>query len=176
MKIKIGQKVYLQKYDIAFIMHELSIVPASFMDELFKDKQPFIMSCSEDGYIFDCIFEDPGNVAWIMDQDWIIDYNQYKDTRPTELRNVCEETAEEVSISIRDFNSRDATYRSKYYNEFNEKISKTIHKLDSIEAMIEYLDGKLEFVFPEQTTNLSPISKPAKKPGFFARLFGRGTQ
>lgn len=174
--MKIDQKVYLQKYDIAFITHALNIVPANFMNELFRDRKMFIMSSPEDGYVFDYVFKNPENVVWLMDQDWIVDYDQYRDKPPEELKAICEEIADRINISIRDFNNKDATYRNKHYDEFDEKINQIVHKLDSIEAIIEYFDGKLDFVFPEQLANHSPVSKPAKKPGFFARLFGRGTQ
>lgn len=176
MKMKIDQKVYLQKYDIAFITHELSIIPAGLMNELFKDSRFFIMSDHEDGFVFDCVFEDAETVAWLMEQDWIVDYNQYKDIPPAEIKSICEKFAGEISVSAKNFNSRDEDYRSAHYDECKEELSKMTHKLDSIEAMVEYLEGKLNFVFPEQATGHSSIPKPTKKPGFFARLFGRGAQ
>lgn len=44
MKIKDGQKVFLQKYEVAYIMHELNLVPAGIIEEVFKDGKPFIMA------------------------------------------------------------------------------------------------------------------------------------
>lgn len=134
------------------------------------------MSSPEDGFVFSCAFEDTENTAWLMEQDWIVDYDQYKNMPPVELRSICEKLAGEVNALTRDFNNKDTAYRDRHYDECKEKLNKMTHRLDSIEAIAEHLEGKLTFVFPEQITSHSPILKSAKKPGFFAKLFGWGTQ
>lgn len=176
MKIKIGQKVYLQKYDVSYIMHDLNSVHYSIIDEIFKDSKSFIMNGAMDGYAFDCVFEDPTNVKWLMDQDWIVDYDQYKNKTAAEVVALCEELIEQGKIKAEEFNAKDPEYREKHFLECREHLSNLEHKLNSLEAMANYLDKKIKFALPKQIGEHSVTLKNAKKPGFFARLFGRGAQ
>ena len=176
VKIKIGQKVYLQKYEVAFITHEVSLVPASFMNELFSGGRVFVMSSPEDGYTFGCVFEDSESVAWLMAQDWIVDYSQYKDKTPAEIREIGRKIANEGNNKVQEFNAKDYSYRREHFLEFREYLDNLEHKVSSIEIMADYLDNKIKFSFPDQIDKRLVAPKTAKKPGFFARLFGRGAQ
>ena len=176
MKIKIGQKVYLQKYDVSYIMHELNFVQAGIVDEIFKDGKPFIMNGAVDGYTFDCVFEDPSNVKWLMNQDWIVDYDQYKDKTPAEIIALYEELVKQGNIEAKEFNAKDPEYRKKHFLECRERLNNLEHKLNSLEAMAEHLNKKIKFAFPKQMDEHSVTLKNVKKPGFFARVFGRSTR
>lgn len=175
MKVKDGQKVYLQKYEVSYIMHELNCVPACIVNEIFKYGTPFIMSGPIDGYKF-CVFEDPKNVEWLMEQDWIVDYDQYKSTPISKLKCLCEELKNEYSAGAKDFNNRDIDYREKHFEEQGEVFSKLRHRISSLELMTEHLKHEVDFDFPIDIISHCVSYKPTKKPGFFARLFGKGTR
>lgn len=177
MKIKDGQKVFLQKYEVAYIMHELNLVPAGIIEEVFKDGKPFIMANPIDGQVFDCVFENPGTTEWLMEQDWIVDYDQYKNVPVVDLEALCKQLEDECFSGINDFNATDDAYRKEHFDEQYEKFSKMRHKISSLYLMIEHLEKKTNFVFPDEISNHSIFQKNAKKKsGFFARLFGWGTQ
>ena len=175
VKIKIDQKVYLQKYDVAYIVHELNFIQASIIEEIFGSGKPFIMNGPVDGYAFKCVFENPENVRWLMEQDWIVDYNQYKDKSPEEMLSICEKVVEDGTAEVKEFNARDANYREEHFLEYKAKFDNLEHEVRSLEIMLDYLKNKVEFIFPEETNDHRNTSKPTKKSGFFARLFGRGT-
>lgn len=121
MKIKDGQKVFLQKYEVAYIMHELNLVPAGIIEEVFKDGKPFIMANPIDGQVFDCVFENPGTTEWLMEQDWIVDYDQYKNVPVVDLEALCKQLEDECSSGINDFNATDDAYRKEHFDEQYEK-------------------------------------------------------
>ncbi|MBR0467642.1 hypothetical protein IJJ53_01905 [Candidatus Saccharibacteria bacterium] len=177
MKIKNGQKVFLQKYEVTYIMHELNSVPAGIVEEIFKDGKPFIMSGPIDGQVFACVFENPKATEWLMEQDWIVDYDQYKNVPVADLKVLCEQLKNEYSSGVGNFNAKDDAYREKHFDEQNEKFSNMRHKISSLYLMIDHLEKKTNFVFPDEISNHSIFQKNnKKKSGFFARLFGRGTQ
>lgn len=177
MKIKDGQKVFLQKYEVTYIMHELNSVPAGIVEEIFKDDEPFIMSGPADGQVFDCVFQNPETTKWLMEQDWVVDYDQYKNVPVAELEALCRQLEKEYSSGANDFNAKDNAYREKHFNEQNEKFSNMRHKIASLYLMLEHLEKKANFVFPDEISSHSVFPKNTKrKSGFFARLFNRGAQ
>ena len=122
------------------------------------------------------MFENSDNVKWLMDQDWIVDYNQYKGKTPAEIMDNCKKLVEQGNAEAEEFNAKNPEYREKHFLECRERLNNLEHELDSLEIMTEHINKKIEFVLPEQTDEHSASSKNAKRPGFFARLFGHGTQ
>lgn len=185
MKLKIGGKVYLQKYEVASILHKLKSFPASIMQETFGDggDEFFCMNGAADGFRFDCIYKEPKNVEWLMDQDWIIDYDEYAKMPLDELKTLYESYKVEYSADIDRFNAKDVTYRETHFEEENDKLNKFWHKIASLGNLIGFREGEVKFVFPDEyrgeTTVLntsSTASATQKKSGFLARLFRRDAQ
>lgn len=197
MKIKIGDKVYLQKYDVAHILHELSEFPGSVLDESFNGgDEMFFMSGPTDGYRFECLFEKPESVEWLTEQDWIVDYDEYAKMPVAELEELLERLEAELSSSIKEFNDKDESYRRRHYEEASDKFSKAQYKNSSLNDLIMFRKGKAKFTFPNgyqgiktadampasmyidtaTTTDTPEASTLKKNRGFFSRLFRRNAQ
>ena len=177
MKIKIGDKVYLQKYEVAFIMHNLNDFPDSIFRETFGEVNGklFFMSGSVDCFQFKQVYKKPENVEWLMAQDWIVDYDEYSKMSLAELKTLYKRLRKKRSADIREFNAKDKDYRKAHFDEEDDKFNKLGHKIDSLEGIIDYRKGKVKFIFPKEYKNKT-TSTPQKKPSFFARLFGRSAQ
>jgi len=184
MKIRIGEKVYLQKYEVAHILHSLNGFPATVIDEIFGDGESnfFFMNSSADGFRFESVFKDPASVKWLMEQDWIVDYDEYSKMPLPELEVLTERLKAEHVAGIDEFNAKDETYREKHFEEESDKFHKASHKISSLNSLISARKGEVIFVFPDgyhgkTTPGISgATSAPKKKPSFFTRLFGRGAQ
>ena len=184
MKVKVGENVYLQKYEVAHIMHDLNSVPATVMDEVFGDDESsfFFMNGPTDAFRFESVFKNPASVKWLMEQDWIVDYDKYSEMPLPELEVLVERLKAEHDAGIDEFNAKDEAYREKHFEEVSDKFHKASHKISSLDDLISARKGKVTFVFPDgyqgKTTPgaSGATSTPKKKPGFFARLFGRGAQ
>ena len=150
MKIKIGEKVYLQKYEISYILYETDGFPGSLLEEIFDDDEIFFVNGSEDGFRFECVFENPKNVEWLMAQDWIVDYNEYAKTPIRELKELVKQLKKEYSTMIDEFNAQNIDYRKRYYQEVGYEFSKIRHRIASLHNIIAERKGKATFVFPEQ--------------------------
>lgn len=175
MKLKVGKKVYLQEYEIAFIARKLSGFPASILQEALGDNDGNLglMDNPMDCFRFGYVFEDPKNVKWLMNQDWILDYRTYARRLPIELEVLRDNLEEKLHAAIKAFNARDETYRKKHFDGENERLDKMSHKIDSIEAMIDHRRGKVEFVFPDDYQARTILRV---KHGFLAWLFGQSAQ
>ena len=169
MKLKIGNKVYLQKYEVAFIMNYLSKFPASFLNETFSDANDgiFMMNAlGDDTFDFKTVYEDPKNVAWLMEQTWLADFDIYSKMPLDELEESLERLESEYS-------ARNAKLKAKgegYSTEDVESLNKLGHKTNSLDYLVMFRRGKLNFIFPEGYECPKGIFK---KPSFFARLFAK---
>ena len=185
MKLKIGDKVYLQKHEVAYIMNDLNSFPGSILQETFGDEDSgfFFMNGPVDGFRFECVYKEPENVKWLMEQEWIVDYDEYVEMPLAELEALQERLKVKRSADIDEFNAKDETYREAHFDEESDKFDKLGHKIASLGDLIEFRKGEVEFVFPNEYQGKTAIpsassttSTPQKKPSFFARLFGRGAQ
>ena len=179
MKIKIGETVYLQKYEIAHMMHDLNSFPDAVLQEIFGKggDEIFFMSSPEDGYRFDCAFKNPKSVEWIMAQNWIVDYDEYTDKTQSWLKDNILHLTDEHKSKIDEFNGKDDDFRVKHIDEYSDKFKKECHMIDSLKILFSARNGYFKFVFPDgyqgTTTPGSTSITKKKKPGFFARLFHR---
>lgn len=168
MKLKIGDKVYLQKYEVAYIDHELELVPASIFEEMFhlddgSSYGYFSINGADDGHRFAVCFKKPESVKWLMEQDWIVDYSYYEQMSAPVVLSICWKLETEL-------HERADALKGKpeEYQKAREELSKLDHQIWSLHIMADHLNGKLDFQFPAEMPK-----KPANKKGFFARLFGR---
>ena len=185
MKLKIGDRVYLQKYEVAYIMHELNGFPTGILDETFSGDEDslFFLNGPTDGFRFEGIYKEPENVRWLMKQDWIVDYDEYAEMPLAELEALQERLEAERSADIDEFNAKDEAYREAHFDEESDRFDKLGHKIISLGYLIKFRKGEVEYVFPDEYQSKTAISgasgatsTPQKKLGFFARLFGRGAQ
>ena len=149
MKLKIKDKVYLQKYEIAFILEELESIPGCVYCEFMDKHRFFSINGTEDKYNFDCVFENPESIKWLMEQDWIVDYKKFAKMSAAELISTIEHVDEEYTTKLDKFNAKDDTYRSKHYSKAVEEFGKYEHQLESLSVLLAAKTGKLNFTFPE---------------------------
>lgn len=185
MKLKIGDRVYLQKYEVAYILHKPNGFPGGILNETFSGDEDslFFMNGPTDGFRFECIYKEPENVRWLMHQSWIVDYDEYAEMPLAELEALQERLKAECSANIDDFNTKDEAYREAHFEEESDRLEKLGHKIVSLGYLIKFRKGEVEYVFPDEYQSKTAISgasgatsTPLKKLGFFARLFGRGAQ
>ena len=169
MKLKIGNKVYLQKYEVAFIMNYLSKFPASFLNETFSDANDgiFMMNAlGNDTFDFKTVYEDPKTVAWLMEQTWLADFDIYSKMPLDELEESLERLKSEHSTRSDELEAEGEDYQE----EDIESLNKLAHKINSLGFLVMFRRGKRNFIFPEGYKCPKDIFE---KPGFFARLFAK---
>ena len=181
MKLKIGEKVYVQKYDVAFILHELHEFPADIYAEIFGEEgnRAFYINGVDDQYEFDQAFERPESAKWIMEQPWLMNFDHYKTLPVSELETIYDDMAKNCTQGIAEFNAQSEEYREEHFEEFDQKYCKDGHFIFSLGAMINYLKKEVKFTFPNEVDaeelefiELSPTDLK-KEPNFFKRLFSR---
>lgn len=174
MKIEVDEKVYIQKFDVAGILRGITSFPGSFMDELFggDEEEAFFMNgTTGDACKFAYVFGHPENVGWILEQDWILDYNEYAEMSIEELRDLSCSLIDEYQSDIDMFNAQNLDYRKRKYREMKDRSEKCRHKITSLNLLIGEREGKINFKFPKNAKVKVP--RKLRKRGFFGWLFGR---
>ncbi|MBR6505771.1 hypothetical protein IKT18_02990 [Candidatus Saccharibacteria bacterium] len=152
MKVKVGREVWIQKYEMAYIMREISDVPASLLEELFAGGSVFTMTGFDDSLKFACVFRKAKNVKWLMEQDWIVDYNAYKNVPYAALKSTRKKLIRSYRAETEAFDSREENFRRKNRSEQEQRFSKMMHKEYSFELMLKYFKKKINFVVPTERT------------------------
>lgn len=167
MKLKIGDKVYIQKYDAKYLLGHLGIFPDDLYSEIFSQNDGiFYMNAGVDAMSFSIVFKKPKNVEWIMAQDFIPDYEELSKESVDDLQRTHDGLAATTDAEIQSFNDMPEKYREKNFSEKSKVFSFKGFKVFSIGMMIDYKKGEAEFTFPKEYGK-----DKTKKPGFFARLF-----
>ena len=86
MKLQVGKTVYLQGYELNYPRFPPDVFPKSFSKEAPKQHEIFLVPNPEDRFKFIHAFKDPKNTAWLMSQDWIVDYDQCMEMSLSELK------------------------------------------------------------------------------------------
>lgn len=173
MKIKIGEKVYLQKYDIARILHNIPAFPGSLVAELFEnnDGPIFYNTDTKDALEFNYYFEERANVKWLMAQDWILDYDEYIKIPVAALKSIRRHREKTYKSDVINFNLQPREYRELYYDEIELRLYKEAHRIKSMILIVKVLTGKINLTLPSQDSDESKPSNiiPFRIPE------GRGT-
>ena len=90
MKKIIGDEVFLQKYDVDFIFHELKSVPVFVVDALFGGDGYFYMNGGGDSAEFATPLRDEA-AKWAIEQDWIVNIDDYRRMSAKEVAIVFKE-------------------------------------------------------------------------------------
>jgi hypothetical protein len=138
MKRRIDGKVYLQRYDLDEIV-SLDSTPKFVINEIADNHPSYWQNqCGKEiDYLFDQAFE--GRVAdWIMAQDWIIDFDEYKDKRWQEVYKAYFDVAADIEIE-------NSSYNTSCLDTSRLELE---HKLVSLEYMTDYARGMLDFELP----------------------------
>lgn len=173
MKLKIGDIIYLQKYEISYILHELNDFPGSLMQEILYSRGDtlFTMNSSRDAMHFETVFKMPENVKWFLDQDYILDYDEYKKKSISELEALYQDLKAIYFANMEEFDDLEDEEREDEIDKF-EKLG---HKILSLKYLIDMKKGRINFVFPEEYQD-DIGEENQDKPSLFKRLFSRGAQ
>ncbi len=152
MKLKMGNKVFLQKYELSNMMKKPECYPGSILDEAFRYK-PFKALEYREDVEFKYVFEEPNNVKWLMKQDWIVDYRTISNHSLPYLVDMVRDSKRYHAIRVDRFNAMPGLYRKIFWWAYSRKFAREEFQIASILTMINYLNHKIEFVFPDGFDN-----------------------
>lgn len=194
MKVIVGDKVYLQKYDLVFMVHEFSVVPGCIMEEAFSRACVISTNGGDDAVSFGFCFDKPETVQFLKECDWILDFTEYSQKSFEELKTIHEKCEENLDREIENFNGSNVKYRKEHFDERSEKFDHMKLKLISLDMLIDCKYGKIQMpTIPDENTKLEGngfrsfggiefdsirvnVESTSKKQGFFRRFFKRGAQ
>ena len=150
MKILNGARVYVENIDVAFFIHNADAMPVSLLAELTK-VSPYFVVPNENGMAFEKYFEWPMNTLWLMEQEWLEDYDLLAAIAPADLRAYKSSCLLKRNQMVQWYNEREAAEQIELYSKMMAVIAEEDHRLLSVHALIETLnDEKLEIQLPAE--------------------------
>lgn len=191
MKVIVGNKAYLQKFDLAFMIHEFSAVPGCIMVEAFSSACMVTVNGGDDAVCFGFCFEEQEAVEFIKECEWLLDFQEYSQKDLDELIALRDEMSDKLSCEVDDFNGASVEYRKQNFEECSEKFDHMKLKTMGLDMLVDCKKGKIKLPdTPDENTVLVDngftrvksddirieITQVPKKQGFFRRFFKRGAQ
>lgn len=144
MKIKIGDKVYIQRYDLQFLFCS-EAATNGIISEYFQKNDVFEYEDTISPFDFNFFFAKKENVEWIMGQAWILDYGEYKDKTIEFLQTQADDYQKKIDESIAK-GKQDPGIVNDFYLDERDKLEQA---RDSIRYLISEKAGVVSFVLPE---------------------------
>ncbi len=157
MKMIVGAVLFIQNYDIKFLYEAIEI-PQEVLEE-FTDNQKRLKSQAQNlggGYDFVFAFRTSEAIRWLMNQDYIVDYNEASICRKEELLDT-------IDVLKRRYNE----VLSQGGSEAEIQAKSLEHCIKSYNLMLQIRDGELSFDIP----TMEDAKKLTPKKGLLGRFF-----
>lgn len=149
MKIVTGDKVYVQKNDIAYLNQTDLPIPASIFMKVFG--AGIVIIDDRNRYEF-IEFTEPEEMEFFKKLDWMIDYNKVKDMSEDELIELGKSMAEKSNEIAEKYNAMSQEKRKQNQNLVVEH-ELLEFKMHSLKDIIYFKRGELKIKLPEEISH-----------------------
>ena len=170
VKIIVGQKVYLQKFIMAFMEQEFNAIPAVIYVEFIERYPVHFARGAQDILRFDYCFEGEEAVKFLKECDYIFDYEEYLQKSEQELRSMIDSLLKGIDDKVAFYEANDEAYRTEHADELRDFFDQTRLKCEQLKFLIACKKGKLEY--PELPEG-AKVAKPTKRRRGLLGLFRR---
>ena len=133
--------VYVQKGDLAFIMHYAIEVPGAFVTDFFND----IVIINDSNRMEFVRFEHKTEIDYLKEQDWIIDYRDYINLTEEKIKENGNELVYKINETFYEYNDSIADEERK---KILEKYQLLRYKLESIKEIVWLKQGRIHCDIP----------------------------
>lgn len=153
--------VYIQFGDLAKMMRICNSMPAAFLTDFFSE--PRIIN--EDNWYEFYRMENPIEIEYIKEQDWIIDYHDFSELSEDRIKGIGQIVLEEMNYILTRYNSSLDEIEKELLGDRYKLLQ---HKFDSIKEFIWRKQGHINYVIPTVKEEM-----PKKTKSLFRNLFKR---
>ena len=130
MKIKFDGKIFLQEYEIPYIL-EFKNLPQKLFEEILSDNHSFLDGPAN-GLQFTYSFKEDESLEWLSRQKWIIDYSKYAQKSISDLGNIQSALNLKRNKVIDEFHDETTNEQKKSCKRLNRIIDRIDHTVTSI--------------------------------------------
>ena len=144
MKIITEEKAYVQRNDLAYLESSSLPIPVSIFNKVFKDK-----TVIDDRNRYEFVeFDDPDEVEYFKEIDWMIDYNDVKDLKEQDFKNLALKISTERNKLLHRY--RNMYDEDKLKNlDMLERCELLEFKIYSLRDALLFKQGELKFKLPD---------------------------
>ena len=153
-----GRPAYCIQKNEAFSLALRALFPDALQEELLEQDESVLserdsfsgLDSANGGYEFNIVIMRKENIEWLKAQDWIVDYTKYGRMTIPEVENAIRQAKEAIKAEVAGYNSRDRFYRDLHYDEMGRRIIQEKHRVKSLQVLVKFLNGEIDFVFPDE--------------------------
>ena len=183
MKVIVGEKAYVWKFDLTFMEREFSFLPSTFYMR-FAERYPIHFTLGpNDAVSFGYVFEEKDAVDFLKECDYIYDFLEYRKLDIKELKETMNKNLEDFNAVAEFYGQQNDAYKvehrenmNQYYEEtclMNEQLRVLIRCKKGSIKMPELPDGVIDDYNNAAERGGDGDNKPSKKKFRFLRFFGR---
>ena len=144
MKIITKNVAYVQKKDISFLLKSTVKVPEFLYLKLLEEADDM-----ENKYEF-VKFEDRDEIKFFKSMNWIIDYNDIKNSSEDDIIQMCKDAANEINAIADKFNAMPDKKKEKH-EDMVQKCKLLEYKMHSLRDALWFKQGHINMSLPEIT-------------------------
>lgn len=167
MKIIVGEKVFLQKFVMAFMEQEFYAIPGALYVAFIERYSIHFIHGPQDALKFDYEFDDEQAVKFLKDCEYIFDFVEYSKKSAKELRAEMDELIEKFEDRAQYYDQANDDYKEEHGEEMHRCFDETRLMCEQLKFMIACKTGELKFpALPEG----AEANLDVEKKGLFARF------
>ena len=169
MKIIMNDCVYVQKNDLIYLWnHEQEILSSIFM-KVFGNGIVVVNDSNRYDFVK---FDDPNEIKYFRNLDWIVDYNSVKDLSEEEFIKLGEEIALEMNVLANKFNEMSEIESIKHL-DIVDTHGKLEFKMSSLRDILWFKQGYIKMTLPDDVDYSSGYDMKNKKEKGLKRILSK---
>lgn len=183
MKVIVGEKAYVWKFDLTFMEREFSFLPSTFYMR-FVERYPIHFTFGpNDAVSFGYVFEEKDAVDFLKECDYIYDFLEYRKLDIKELKETMNKNLEDFNAVVEFYGQQNDAYKVEHRENMNQYYEKTYLMNEQLRVLIKCKKGSIKM--PELPDGViddcdnaaerggDDDNKPSKKKFRFLKFLGR---
>ena len=103
MRARVGDKIFVQNYDLRFIVDNIRIYPEEIREKISKDQLSSDLRPRRSEFCFDYSFESKEALNWLENQCWLLDAKELSEKSEKEIKKELKRIKKEMKNILKRF-------------------------------------------------------------------------
>ena len=148
MKVLLNNKIYVQRKDIAFLIHIFPHISSKFPKQVLKRCFSKILICNDDNKYDFIEFDDIDSIKFFNNLSYIVNYYDYEGLSFEEIIRNVENIGNDINNLSDKYQELSEKVKKEKYSRFKYLIEIRFHKMNSIREVYKIKTGELNVNLP----------------------------
>lgn len=144
MKVIVGEKAYVWKFDLTFMEREFNYLPPAFYTTFVERYPTHYMLGPNDAVSFGYVFEEKDAVDFLKECDYIYDFLEYRKLDIKELKETMNKNLEDFNAAAEFYERQNDAYKAENCKDMNHYYEKICLMNEQLRVLIRCKKGKIK--------------------------------